>query len=454
MAFKWTPETDAVIRSLEVVGRTYTEVANELGITRSKVKWRVKQLGVKTLIKRLPPLTPEQKARVESSVHIAVAAAKNRLRPGDDPDEFLSASMYELVRSAVVFDPALSPNGEEGWGPYAYRNCFFCAIKPKRSRKAKLYGHTVLSLNDISFSLPERPKSGVSHAVRDDLMYRLKRLKPRARLVVKLVTLQGYMKKDVAAMLKISGERVRQIYERALQSMRLVVPGKRRRGVNNSDRLKKWVRDNPEEVRRAKEKASQSRATSAASEALERRASGHVFPRMWYRVDRTLRTLTGPYLHRGEAGQVLSDRLTRITLLLDQFTTSPELAEAMDCSINSMSNALAKLESAGVAVRDGRRLRDCGEYGQPAIEWRRVVDVVEAVRGREALKLVAQGYDVRMAMKNEGDDASAYIRGRGLEVAPVEAAGVATGGREAVRPHGGGQAEVLETAVPNAGDGG
>jgi hypothetical protein len=76
---------------------------------------------------RCTRLTEGQKKRCTDSHRIAVRVAKRLGRKfhvhRNHDDALLSQAQYGLVVAASKFDPGLSPNGEEGWGPYAAQMC-------------------------------------------------------------------------------------------------------------------------------------------------------------------------------------------------------------------------------------------------------------------------------------------------------------------------------------------
>ncbi len=64
-------------------------------------------------------LTDEQRARAEAGYHLALKCAHAALRPGLDYGVLLSQASLGLVYAASRWDPAKSPDGENGWEPHA-----------------------------------------------------------------------------------------------------------------------------------------------------------------------------------------------------------------------------------------------------------------------------------------------------------------------------------------------
>lgn len=355
--------------------------------------------------KKRPPLTPEQQRRCELGLRIAEAAARqaaNRFRV--DKDTLLSRCYEGLVVVAGTFDPSKSPNGENGWGPYAVQNIRRYVLKLfapyNRARHNLLMDRPLPDGAEKLYADPKASKVDeelLNREENEELKKRMKRLTPIQRWVVELRA-RGYLLKEIGELLNRTAECCRRHYENGMTKLRL----NRSRGLGRN--LKRWMEESPEKYKRVltkgRRKGGKKSAKNRAYAAKLRRLSGKPYPRLWYSVDRTNRTITGPYeLKREAAGLTGTGLITAagegwrhtsagrarfLEALLDGGADTVSLAEKTGVKRQAATDAMLKLSRRGLTVRVGDvwHLAPGVCKGEP----------LELLRGRECVSLYEAGY--------------------------------------------------------------
>jgi RNA polymerase sigma factor (sigma-70 family) len=176
------------------------------------------------------PLTPAQRARVAENLNIARWAVRNfypALRPDEpDFDDAVSIASLGLIEAARRYDPGRSSfmtyalfwcrNGLRRWWATRRRKGFRQAVPGVRvvSLNRDLGGRTIAaSLRAPVIDLGGRHDTEV-------VMRALAELPGRHREVVDLTLLQGLTLEEAGRRLGVSGERVRQVRQRAVGAIR------------------------------------------------------------------------------------------------------------------------------------------------------------------------------------------------------------------------------------------
>jgi RNA polymerase sigma factor (sigma-70 family) len=372
-------------------------------------------------------LTPRGKKLVEESVHLAEKTAKKHHKRarhhGVELDTLVSQAYMGLIRAAASWDVEQSPNGTEGWGPFAVQHINWYILRlwdnAHDSEQIKHCGQQFPDDAEAFLLIDREERAETPLDAVNEVETRLKRLKPMHRAVLMMVDGRQMKQVDVAECLGVTRTAVSYVLTAARRSFKLsqiaAVTGATGRlrpyqgtGDVEQNRLLRWVEDDPE-----RHKQSFARARRKGNETNRRNCIlsltfGVVRSCAWYAVDHRNKTVTGPYRRQKEATGIakkqayrngaaygwplLSEAQAEILAFLEKGpATRPEVLDAVKSKPNTAWRLLYKLEQDGLAnVRP-----TAGKFKEWSITPKALGEKrapVLAVKGHACRKYLDQGY--------------------------------------------------------------
>jgi RNA polymerase sigma factor (sigma-70 family) len=372
-------------------------------------------------------LTPRGKKLVEESLHLAEKTAKKHYKRaqhhGIELDTLISQAYMGLIRAAASWDVTQSPNGEEGWGPFAVQHIGWYILRLwSNTHDSEQIKHCGQQLPDESETFllidrGERVETPVDAA--EEVEARLSRLKPMHRAVLMMVDGRQMPQVEVAECLGVTRTTVSYVLTAARRSFRLSqiaattgATGRLRPYQGTSDvgenRLLRWMEEYPERHQKSFAKARRKGNETNRRNCILSLTFGVVRACAWYAVDHKTKTVTGPYRRQKQATGItkkqayrngaaygwplLSESQAEILAFLEKGpATRPAVLSAVNSRPNTAWRLLYKLEQEGlVSVKPtGGRFKEWTITPEALAQKR---PPVLAVKGHACQKYLDLGY--------------------------------------------------------------